>query len=125
MADKNCTLHCFFGGNSSEHDVSKRSAHTVYDALDKDKYEVSVFMFTKDNFTWQRRFNEDLLMVLWKMKWLPKRSKDVDFSNPLANLQNLSEVKDVDLFYPVIHGKHGRRRYCSRLVPFIEQTLYR
>ena len=31
-----------FGGNSSEHDVSKRSAHTVYDALDKDKYEVSL-----------------------------------------------------------------------------------
>ena len=34
-------------------------------------------------------------------------TKDVDFSNPLANIQNLSEVKDVDVFYPVIHGNMG------------------
>ena len=33
--------------------------------------------------------------------------KDVDFSNPLANIQNLAEVKDVDVFYPVIHGNMG------------------
>ncbi len=50
MADKKLHIALLFGGNSSEHDVSKRSAHTVYDALDKDKYEVSVFMFTKDGF---------------------------------------------------------------------------
>ncbi len=47
---KKLHIALFFGGNSSEHDVSKRSAHNIYDALDEDKYEVSVFMFTKQGF---------------------------------------------------------------------------
>lgn len=50
MSEKKLHIALLFGGNSSEHDVSKRSAHTVFDALDKDKYEVSVFMFTKQGF---------------------------------------------------------------------------
>ena len=47
MENKKLHIALLFGGNSSEHDVSKRSAHNIYDALDKDKYDVSVFMFTK------------------------------------------------------------------------------
>ena len=45
---KKLQIALLFGGNSSEHDVSKRSAHNIYDALNKDKYDVSLFMFTKD-----------------------------------------------------------------------------
>ncbi len=107
MADKKLHIALLFGGNSSEHDVSKRSAHTVYDALDKDKYEVSVFMFTKDSFLLG---NEDSMKIFngaVEDEVVAEAIKDVDFSNPLANLQNLSEVKDVDLFYPVIHGNMG------------------
>jgi D-alanine-D-alanine ligase and related ATP-grasp enzymes len=37
-----------FGGNSSEHDVSKRSAHNIYDAMDKNKYEIDLFLITKN-----------------------------------------------------------------------------
>lgn len=107
MADKKMHVALLFGGNSSEHDVSKRSAHTVYDALDKDKYEVSVFMFTKEGFLLG---NEDSMKIFNgapEDEIVAEATKDVDFSNPLANLQNLSEVKDVDLFYPVIHGNMG------------------
>ena len=50
MENKKLHIALLFGGNSSEHDVSKRSAHNIYDALDKDKYDVSVFMFTKKGF---------------------------------------------------------------------------
>ena len=61
---KKLNIALLFGGNSSEHDVSKRSAHNIYDALDKDKYNVSLFMFTKDgillgNSASQRIFNGD------------------------------------------------------------------
>lgn len=107
MADKKMHVALLFGGNSSEHDVSKRSAHTVYDALDKDKYKVSVFMFTKEGFLLG---NEDSMKIFNgapEDEIVAEATKDVDFSNPLANLQNLSEVKDVDLFYPVIHGNMG------------------
>lgn len=37
---KKLHIALLFGGNSSEHDVSKRSAHNIYDALDKEKYDV-------------------------------------------------------------------------------------
>ena len=107
MADKKLHIALLFGGNSSEHDVSKRSAHTVYDALDKDKYEVSVFMFTKEGFLLG---NEDSMKIFNgepEDEVVAKATADVDFSDPLANLKNLSEVKDVDLFYPVIHGNMG------------------
>ena len=48
MTEKKLHVALLFGGNSSEHDVSKRSAHNIYDGMDKDKYDVSIFMFTKD-----------------------------------------------------------------------------
>ena len=48
MTNKKLHVALLFGGNSSEHDVSKRSAHNVFDAMDKNKYDVSLFMFTKD-----------------------------------------------------------------------------
>ena len=107
--DKKKKLHIalFFGGNSSEHDVSKRSAHNIYDALDKDKYKVSVFMFTKQGFLLG---NQDSLRIFNgepEDEVVAEATKDVDFSNPLANIQNLSEVKDVNVFYPVIHGNMG------------------
>ena len=107
--DKKKKLHIalFFGGNSSEHDVSKRSAHNIYDALDKDKYKVSVFMFTKQGFLLG---NQDSLRIFNgepEDEVVAEATKDVDFSNPLVNIQNLSEVKDVDVFYPVIHGNMG------------------
>ncbi|MFT8726456.1 MAG: D-alanine--D-alanine ligase family protein [Liquorilactobacillus ghanensis] len=107
MGKKKLHIALFFGGNSSEHDVSKRSARNVYDGLDKNKYEVSVFMFAKNGYLLgnkdsMRIFNgEDEDQVLAEI--MPK----VDFSNPLANIQNISEVKDIDVFYPVIHGNMG------------------
>ena len=124
MADKKLHIALLFGGNSSEHDVSKRSAHTVYDALDKDKYEVSVFMFTKDGFLLG---NEDSMKIFngaVEDEVVAEAIKDVDFSNPLANLQNLSEVKDVDLSTQ-LSTVTWVKTVCPRLVPFIEQTLYR
>lgn len=107
MGKKKLHIALFFGGNSSEHDVSKRSAHNIYDGLNKDKYDVSVFMFAKNGYLLgnkdsMRIFDgEDEDQVMAEI--MPK----VDFSNPLANIQNISEVKDIDVFYPVIHGNMG------------------
>ena len=110
MVAKKLHVALLFGGNSSEHDVSKRSAHNIYDALDKDKYEVSVFMFTKDGFLLGNKDSMRIFDGENEDEVVAQAIKDVDFSNPLANVQNLSEVKDVDVFYPVIHGNMGDRK---------------
>lgn len=107
QTNKKLHVALLFGGNSSEHDVSKRSAHNIYDAMDKEKYDVSLFMFTKDgillgNDASQRIFNgepEDNVVA----DEYPK----IDTHNPLAPLLALQEVQDIDLFYPVIHGNLG------------------
>ncbi|WP_137597429.1 D-alanine--D-alanine ligase family protein [Paucilactobacillus kaifaensis] len=107
QTNKKLHVALLFGGNSSEHDVSKRSAHNIYDAMDKQKYDVSLFMFTKDgillgNDASQRIFNgepEDKVVADEYLK--------IDTHNPLAPLLALQEVQDIDLFYPVIHGNLG------------------
>ena len=104
---KKLNIALLFGGNSSEHDVSKRSAHNIYDALDKDKYNVSLFMFTKDgillgNSASQRIFNGDD-----EDQVVQEEYQKMNLNQPLAPIMALNEMKAVDLFFPVIHGNLG------------------
>lgn len=102
MSEK-LNIAMLFGGNSSEHDVSKRSAHNIYDAMDKEKYNVTVFLISKDGIiinaedSWRvfEGENEDAIVAAAKDK--------MDMSNPLAPIAVLGEMADIDFFYPVVH----------------------
>lgn len=107
MENKKLHVGLLFGGNSSEHDVSKRSARNIYDAMDKTRYAVSLFLLTRDGFVLsdaasQRVFNgEDEAQVA------AEEQAKVDPANPLAPIWNLSLAKDIDVFFPIIHGNLG------------------
>ncbi|KRL57930.1 D-alanyl-alanine synthetase A [Paucilactobacillus oligofermentans DSM 15707 = LMG 22743] len=96
-----------FGGNSSEHDVSKRSAHNIYDAMDKDKYDVSLFMFTKDGILLGHEASKKIFDGVPEDDIIADEYPKIDMSDPLAPIKAFQEVKDIDLFYPVIHGNLG------------------
>lgn len=96
-----------FGGNSSEHDVSKRSAHNIFDAMDKQKYDVSLFMFTKDGILLGNEASQRIFNGEQEDKVVADEYPKIDTHNPLAPLLALQEVQDIDLFYPVIHGNLG------------------
>src|SRR5699024_9952946 len=106
MSEK-LNIAMLFGGNSSEHDVSKRSAHNIYDAMDKEKYNVTVFLISKDGIiinaedSWRvfEGENEDAIVAAAKDK--------MDMSSPLAPIAVLGEMADIDFFYPVVHGNLG------------------
>lgn len=106
MSEK-LNIAMFFGGNSSEHDVSKRSARNIYDAMDKEKYNVTVFLISKDGIMInaadsKRAFDgedEDTIVAEAKSK--------MDLKNPLAPIAVLGEMSEIDLFYPVVHGNLG------------------
>ena len=106
MSEK-LNIAMFFGGNSSEHDVSKRSARNIYDAMDKEKYNVTVFLISKDGYMInaadsKRVFDgedEDTVVAAAKSK--------MDLTNPLAPIAVLGEMSEIDLFYPVVHGNLG------------------
>ncbi|KRN95500.1 D-alanyl-alanine synthetase A [Furfurilactobacillus siliginis] len=107
MDNKKLHIALLFGGNSSEHDVSKRSAHNIYDAMDKDKYDVSLFMFTKDGVLLGNDASHRIFDGEDEDQVVAEALPHIDQHNPLAPLMALSEVKDIDLFYPVIHGNLG------------------
>lgn len=106
MSEK-LNIAMLFGGNSSEHDVSKRSARNIYDAMDKEKYNVTVFLISKDGYMInaadsKRVFDgedEDTVVAAAKSK--------MDLTNPLAPIAVLGEMAEIDLFYPVVHGNLG------------------
>jgi D-alanine-D-alanine ligase-like ATP-grasp enzyme len=47
LANKRIRVGIIFGGRSREHEVSLRSARSIMDAIDKDKYEVLPIGITK------------------------------------------------------------------------------
>lgn len=106
MSEK-LNIAMLFGGNSSEHDVSKRSAHNIYDAMDKEKYNVTVFLISKDGIminaedSWRVFEGEDEDEIVAAAK------EKMDLSNPLAPIAVLGEMANIDFFYPVVHGNLG------------------
>lgn len=107
MTNKKLHVALLFGGNSSEHDVSKRSAHNVFDAMDKNKYDVSLFMFTKDGILLNNEYSQRIFDGEPEDAVVKEAYANMDLDAPLAPIQALSTVKQIDFFIPVIHGNLG------------------
>ncbi|WFA02430.1 D-alanine--D-alanine ligase family protein [Limosilactobacillus fermentum] len=107
MTEKKLHVALLFGGNSSEHDVSKRSAHNIYDGMDKDKYDVSIFMFTKDGILLDNESSQRIFDGEPEDQVVQEAYQKMDLDAPLAPIAALSTVKEIDFFYPVIHGNLG------------------
>ena len=104
---KKLRVALLFGGNSSEHDVSKRSAHNIYDAMDKDKYDVSLFMFTKDGVLLDNAYSQRIFDGEPEDQVVADAYQQMDLDRPLAPIMALNELEAIDFFYPVIHGNLG------------------
>jgi D-alanine-D-alanine ligase len=67
-----------YGGRSGEHEVSLRSAHSIIDALDPEKYKVLHYLISKEG------------------KWSPRPILPEPNGNP-----------EIDVVFPVLHGTFG------------------
>lgn len=67
-----------YGGRTGEHEVSVRSARSVLDALDRNKYDVAEYVITKDG------------------RWSPRPIVPEPGANP-----------DIDVVIPMLHGTFG------------------
>ncbi|AZZ60276.1 D-alanine--D-alanine ligase [Oenococcus sp. UCMA 16435] len=103
MAEK-IRVGLFFGGNSSEHDVSKRSAKNYYDALDPEKYQIFPVLISKKgvmiNSETSKRVllggSEDELLAT-----LPEQNSGI--FGPIDSIRNLK----LDVLFPSVHGNLG------------------
>lgn len=100
-----------FGGRSGEHEVSLRSASSIINALDKNKYEAIAIGITKEG-NW--------LTANSAIGLLPEKVMSATETEPVALVgapayQGLLKIKGdsvstgekIDVIFPVLHGTYG------------------
>jgi D-alanine-D-alanine ligase len=98
-----------FGGQSDEHDVSLRSAHTVMSALNPDEYEIVKIGITRDG-AWITGGDPHALLAAASPMFALMSGVDVapapeGASSALA-LPSIVEA-GIDIVFPVLHGPMG------------------
>ncbi len=101
-----------FGGRSGEHVVSLRSAASIMEAIDTDKYEVIPVGITREG-AWLT--GPDSWLSLWEQR--PARDADravilTDPNRPGLLVQSAQSptqwhFRPIDLVFPVMHGTYG------------------
>ena len=92
MTAQKLNVALLFGGNSSEHDVSKRSAHNIFDGMNKDKYNVKVFMFTKDGILLDNNYSQRIFDGEPEDQVVKEAYAKMDLDSPLAPLAALQSA---------------------------------
>lgn len=106
MTKKHVAL--IFGGNSSEHDVSKRSAQNFYDAiLATGKYRITVFAIAQNGYVLDPERSKRILALEDERPIVADYMTTVDQQDPLSRINALRAAGDFDIFFPVVHGNLG------------------
>lgn len=107
MMDKK-TIAVLFGGQSSEHEVSCRSALTVIQAIDKSKYELMLVGITKEGHWLYVDSAEAVADGTWKNSSVEAMISPDAKSKCMVLFDGADVIrKPVDLVFPVLHGLYG------------------
>ena len=109
-ADKKLDVAVIFGGQSSEHEVSRMSAASILENLDRDKYNVHMVGITKEG-KWLLYTGpvEDILSGAWEQGPVTPAflSPDPSVHGLVALRDGKAETIHVDVIFPALHGKNG------------------
>ena len=101
-----------FGGKSAEHEVSLQSAKNIYEAIDKDKYDITLIGVDRDG-KWYLKDAKDLLentdLNLIKLNSSNTKLSLIpgDDSKKIIDLNNHQLLEKIDVVFPVMHGPFG------------------
>ncbi|MDN5956073.1 MAG: D-alanine--D-alanine ligase [Lactobacillus sp.] len=98
---KKTQVGLFFGGNSSEYEVSIVSGRNIYKAIDKEKFDVHPIWITNEGYFANE---EESFKVLEDPSYQVKNPHKVHNISNLIELENLPEI---DVFFPIVHGNLG------------------
>ncbi len=110
MQPEKTKIALLFGGRSAEHDVSLRSARSVFEALDRNKYHVIPILITNEG-TWYVRPEEQSSFNSGAK--LDEKSRLMPSADPahrgLLRLNGSGgyDLMPVDVVFPVLHGTFG------------------
>lgn len=108
MMDK-IKLGLLFGGRSSEHEVSIMSAKSIFDAIDKNKFEIYPVAITRDG----RWLSPKLSRQVLKEGMITSEEEQVvliaepEAAKLIGIKGDLNLKVTCDLFFPVLHGPFG------------------
>ena len=105
------TVAVVFGGYSPEYEVSLKSAHSVITAIDREKFEVILIGITRQG-VWKRYTGpvEDIPVDRWNEDSRCIRPALISPSRGAGLLifdEGKTEVLQIDVVFPVLHGKYG------------------
>ena len=103
MKGKKLRVGIIFGGRSAEHEVSLRSARSIFQALDKSKFDPVLIGITKQGM-WQFDAKQSLLSDQ-KSFQLAVANQKKEESTALVPQQK--DIKQLDVIFPVLHGSYG------------------
>ena len=112
---KKLTIGLICGGTSGEHEVSLISAYNIQAALDRDKYDVLLIGIDKSGAWFLGKTPEfldnvdDVRQVKFR-KNLPillPQTGNSNGENLASTEQSGNELANVDVFFPITHGKLG------------------
>lgn len=106
---KKIKVGIIFGGMSSEHDVSITSALNIIKNMDNTKYEKYCIYINCNGDWYIYNFDED----------------NYNFGDELHNLTEIKDyisyLKQLDIIFPVLHGKYGEDGSIQGLCEFIKK----
>ncbi len=86
-------LGLIFGGKSEEHNISIISAKSIFDNLDKNRYFIHSYYIDKEG--------------KWCEVESPYKTENINDCSKTSLLFLSSVLKDIDIFFPILHGKYG------------------
>ena len=103
MLTNKSVIGVVFGGKSSEHEVSIKSAKTIYNALrhlsNNERYLARPIYIDKSGYWHDYIFSESILL---------DKTDHLIFEDRKVNLTNLSKInEDIDVWFPCLHGPNG------------------
>lgn len=102
-----------FGGRSAEHEVSLQSAKNVIDAIDREKYEITLIGLNKAG-KWYLQDSSRFLVNSHDPKRIALEITEQEVvvvpgeeSKQLAAITGGEFNRDIDVIFPVLHGPYG------------------
>lgn len=102
------SIAVIFGGQSSEHEVSCRSAVTIIENINKDNYDIFIIGITKKGKWLKVDGVEDIKADTWRDSAVSAViSPDRGHHGALITERGRLSIRKIDVIFPVLHGLYG------------------
>ena len=134
MTQKKTRVGILFGGRSAEHEVSLQSAKNIFDAIDREKYDVSLIAIDKTG-KWLAPKNTDFLLHGDDPKHIALNhmgEQSVALApqghGEVTSLSTHEVHESIDVVFPILHGPFGEDGTVQGLlklagVPFVGASI--